>query len=143
MFVFDGGTPALKRRTVIARRRQRENAQAKIRKTAEKLLLNHLKTMRLKELAKDLENQRKTQKNDAQGKKILSEQNHVEESNLGDADVESHDQEKLDEMLAASIAAEEDEYLNNNASSSAAAVAAGEVVDSDENEEIILQWMGM
>ena len=27
VFVFDGGTPALKRRTVIARRRQRENAQ--------------------------------------------------------------------------------------------------------------------
>lgn len=42
VFVFDGGTPALKRRTVIARRRQRENAQGKIRKTAEKLLLNHV-----------------------------------------------------------------------------------------------------
>lgn len=42
VFVFDGGTPALKRRTVIARRRQRENAQAKIRKTAEKLLINHV-----------------------------------------------------------------------------------------------------
>ncbi|MCO5578233.1 hypothetical protein L7F22_032071 [Adiantum nelumboides] len=37
VFVFDGGTPALKRRTVIARRRQREQAQSKIRKTAEKL----------------------------------------------------------------------------------------------------------
>ncbi|KAK4393024.1 DNA repair protein UVH3 [Sesamum angolense] len=55
VFVFDGGTPALKRRTVIARRRQRENAQTKIRKTAEKLLLNHLKAVRLKELAADLE----------------------------------------------------------------------------------------
>ena len=42
VFVFDGGTPALKRRTVIARRRQRENAQSKLRKTAEKLLLNHV-----------------------------------------------------------------------------------------------------
>lgn len=42
VFVFDGATPALKRRTVIARRRQRENAQTKIRKTAEKLLLNHV-----------------------------------------------------------------------------------------------------
>ena len=42
VFVFDGGTPALKRRTVIARRRQREQAQSKIRKTAEKLLLNHV-----------------------------------------------------------------------------------------------------
>jgi len=42
VFVFDGATPALKRRTVIARRRLRENAQAKIRKTAEKLLLNQV-----------------------------------------------------------------------------------------------------
>lgn len=42
VFVFDGATPALKRRTLIARRRQRENAQAKVRKTAEKLLLNHV-----------------------------------------------------------------------------------------------------
>nr|GMC59385.1 DNA repair protein UVH3 isoform X1 [Ipomoea batatas] len=71
VFVFDGGTPALKRRTVIARRRQRENAQAKIRKTAEKLLLNHLKAMRLKELAEDIENQRKT--NDSKGKSVVSE----------------------------------------------------------------------
>jgi DNA excision repair protein ERCC-5 len=42
VFVFDGATPALKRRTVLARRRQREQAQSKIRKTAEKLLLNHV-----------------------------------------------------------------------------------------------------
>lgn len=42
VFVFDGGTPLLKRRTVIARRKQRESAQFKIRKTAEKLLLNHV-----------------------------------------------------------------------------------------------------
>ena len=42
VFVFDGATPALKRRTVMTRRRHRENAQAKVRKTAEKLLLNHV-----------------------------------------------------------------------------------------------------
>lgn len=42
VFVFDGATPALKRRTVAARRRHRENAQAKIRKTAEKLLINQV-----------------------------------------------------------------------------------------------------
>lgn len=42
VFVFDGGTPALKRRTVIARKRLREKAHAKIRKTAEKLLLSHV-----------------------------------------------------------------------------------------------------
>ncbi|RRT76349.1 hypothetical protein B296_00030179 [Ensete ventricosum] len=42
VFVFDGATPALKRRTVAARRRHRDSARAKIRKTAEKLLLNHV-----------------------------------------------------------------------------------------------------
>ena len=67
VFVFDGGTPALKRRTVIARRRQRENAQAKVRKTAEKLLLNHLKALRLKEVADDIKNQRLQQKSEAKG----------------------------------------------------------------------------
>ncbi|KAH0969334.1 hypothetical protein GBA52_028789 [Prunus armeniaca] len=74
VFVFDGGTPALKRRTVIARRRQRENAQSKLRKTAEKLLLNHLKAMKLKVLAEDIKNQRQNQKNDAKGKQSLPDQ---------------------------------------------------------------------
>jgi DNA excision repair protein ERCC-5 len=54
VFVFDGGTPALKRRTVIARRRQREQAQFRFRKTAEKLLLNHLRTRKLEEIAGDI-----------------------------------------------------------------------------------------
>ena len=44
VFVFDGATPVLKRRTVAARRRQRENAQTNIRKTAEKLLINHVRS---------------------------------------------------------------------------------------------------
>lgn len=42
VFVFDGGTPALKRRTLLARRRMRENATNRLRKTAEKLLLNQV-----------------------------------------------------------------------------------------------------
>lgn len=42
VFVFDGAAPALKKRTVAARRRQRDNAQTNLRKTAEKLLLNHV-----------------------------------------------------------------------------------------------------
>ncbi|XVF16465.1 hypothetical protein REPUB_Repub10bG0033100 [Reevesia pubescens] len=228
VFVFDGATPVLKRRTVIARRRQRENAQAKIRKTAEKLLLNHLKQMRLKELAKDLENQRKMQKsngkgkkvssdkpiagcnanveltnsnnvklkeklevlipaedggrnedededeeiilpeidgnidpdvlaalpqlmqrqllnqNDAKGKKILS--NDLEEPNIGKRNTEhdamassTYNQEKLDEMLAVSLAAQEDGNLANDASRSAAAIPSEE--DGDEDEEMILPAM--
>eukprot|EP00887_Chlorella_sp_A99_P002071 scaffold21.g2071.t1 len=43
VFVFDGATPALKRQTTAARRRRREQQHAKLRRTAEKLLLNQLK----------------------------------------------------------------------------------------------------
>ncbi|KAJ6691196.1 DNA REPAIR PROTEIN COMPLEMENTING XP-G CELLS [Salix koriyanagi] len=123
VFVFDGATPALKRRTVIARRRLRENARAKIRKTAEKLLLNQLKSMRLKELAKDLEKQNAANKKGKQTK-ILEENKRVPE--------------KLDEMLAASIAAEECGRLNNNASTSAAAAVEERDRDGEGDEEMIL-----
>ncbi|KAJ8750315.1 hypothetical protein K2173_014230 [Erythroxylum novogranatense] len=139
VFVFDGGTPALKRRTVIARRRQRENAQAKIRKTAEKLLLNQLKAMRLKELARALEDQRNTQKNDPKGKNILS-------SNPDNCVTGTCDREKLDELLAASIAAEENERLINTSTSAAASgggvgVSFENELDGDEDEETILSAM--
>ncbi|XP_059284468.1 DNA repair protein UVH3 isoform X1 [Lycium ferocissimum] len=140
VFVFDGGTPALKRRTVIARRRQRENAQAKIRKTAEKLLLNHLKAMRLKEQSVDLENQRK--QTDAKGKKVITEatgtmKNMAEGNGLV---TENYDKEALDEMLAASIQAEEDGNFAEDASTSCAGASA-ENDNSDEDEEMILPAM--
>ncbi|KAM7280360.1 hypothetical protein ACFE04_007494 [Oxalis oulophora] len=220
VFVFDGGTPALKRRTVIARRRQRENAQSKIRKTAEKLLLNQLKTMRLKELEKDLDNQRRNQKkDDAKSRKSEVNETQQKNSSMGtldqvgcssmsrmaaegessktsvavdevhtdddtemilpeiteavDPDVFSalppsiqrdllrqrendkgkkilvddpveagkdgcYNQEKLDEMLAASIAAEEDGDLTYNNTSSSAAVFQSEEEDGDEDEEMLL-----
>ncbi|KAJ4839275.1 hypothetical protein Tsubulata_050010 [Turnera subulata] len=144
VFVFDGGTPALKRRTVIARRRQRENAQAKIRKTAEKLLLNHLKAMRLQELANDLEDQRKKEKGsgDKGKKKVSPDQASGEGSNPEqDANLVSGNHveyEKLDEMLAASIAAEEGGSFVNYASTSAAADGAVEEVNSEEDEEMIM-----
>ncbi|KAI3452401.1 hypothetical protein Pfo_009066 [Paulownia fortunei] len=143
VFVFDGGTPALKRRTVIARRRQRENAQAKIRKTAEKLLLNHLKAMRLKELAADLEKQR--QENDVKGKRpIVQEPSNEQETEKGNDEVAvSHNQEELDEMLAASLAVEGSEGFSVDASTSDAGVPDDEVFgdgeeDDDEDEEMIL-----
>ncbi|KAA8548070.1 hypothetical protein F0562_004669 [Nyssa sinensis] len=139
VFVFDGGTPALKRRTVIARRRQRENAQAKIRKTAEKLLINHLKALKLKELAKDLEEQRR--KNDTKGKKVVTDQLDKVVNNLEENDIVSgsYSQEALDEMLAASLAAEEDGSFTGNASTSGAPIPTEE--DSDEDEEMILPTM--
>jgi DNA excision repair protein ERCC-5 len=43
VFVFDGATPALKRETVAARRRQRGRADARVQRIAEKLLLNHVR----------------------------------------------------------------------------------------------------
>ncbi|CAN1153500.1 DNA repair protein UVH3 [Linum perenne] len=134
VFVFDGGTPALKRRTVIARRRQRENAQAKIRKTAEKLLLNQLKSARLKELAKDLENQITNQKNYSKGKKVTSEQAAKDPSSVEteDATFDCSNQEKLDEMLVASIAAEKDGGIKN------ASTSAGLFGEDDEYEDLIL-----
>uniref|UniRef100_A0A5B6YV96 Putative DNA repair protein UVH3 isoform X1 n=1 Tax=Davidia involucrata TaxID=16924 RepID=A0A5B6YV96_DAVIN len=140
VFVFDGGTPALKRRTVIARRRQRENAQAKIRKTAEKLLLNHLKALKLKELANDLEDQRL--KNDAKGKKVVTDQLDMKGNNLEENDTVSgsYNQEALDEMLAASLAAEEDGSFTGNASTSGAGIPTEEE-DGDEDEEMILPTM--
>ncbi|KAK4417739.1 DNA repair protein UVH3 [Sesamum alatum] len=145
VFVFDGGTPALKRRTVIARRRQRENAQAKIRKTAEKLLLNHLKAMRLKELAADLEKQR--QENDIKGKRpIIQEPNILQNTEKGNDDAAvNYNQEELDEMLAASIAVEENEGYSIDASTSGAGdpddKEFGGEEDDDEDEEMILPEM--
>ncbi|KAI3793955.1 hypothetical protein L1987_36578 [Smallanthus sonchifolius] len=140
VFVFDGAAPALKRRTVIARRRQRENAQAKIRKTAEKLLLNHLKAMRLKELANDLENQRKS--NYDKGKKVITDKADLSgtaaKANSQDAKV--LDQEALDAMLAASIEAEEGEGFVGDASTSGAGVLA-EDEDGEDDEEMILPTM--
>ncbi|KAL5864228.1 hypothetical protein ACOSQ3_001742 [Xanthoceras sorbifolium] len=143
VFVFDGGTPALKRRTVIARRRQRENAQAKIRKTAEKLLVNQLKTMRLKELAKDLENQKKQQKNYSKGKMVRPEQIGAVSNAERNSVVSTSDSKKnLEEMSAASIATEDDKSLSKNASTFAAAIPS-QVVDGDEDEdeEMILPTM--
>uniref|UniRef100_A0A2N9I1V5 DNA repair protein UVH3 n=1 Tax=Fagus sylvatica TaxID=28930 RepID=A0A2N9I1V5_FAGSY len=141
VFVFDGATPALKRRTVIARRRLRDKAVAKVRKTAEKLLLNQLKSMKLKELAKDIEKQKQIQKNDAKGETILSDQTDMEGSRLERDDIvsSSFNQEKLDEMLAASIDAEErGRFANNASTSSAAAIPSEEEEEEDGNEEEVL-----
>ncbi|KAL3526027.1 hypothetical protein ACH5RR_014399 [Cinchona calisaya] len=141
VFIFDGGTPALKRRTVIARRRQRENAQANIRKTAEKLLLNQLKQMRLKELADELEKQRSS--NDAKGKKVVVDEADMGKKTPGRPSVftDGCNQEALDEMLAASLAAEEDEGFTAGESSSHVQSQADEEEDADEDEEMILPMM--
>ena len=50
VFVFDGSTPALKRRTVAERRRRREQQDARVKRTAEKLLMNRLKQHIVREM---------------------------------------------------------------------------------------------
>ena len=42
VFVFDGATPLLKRQTVMARRARRDQSKTKLRRVAEKVLLNTL-----------------------------------------------------------------------------------------------------
>ena len=49
VFVFDGATPVLKYNTTRARRRVRDNDQARMKRTAEKLLLNTMKASALKQ----------------------------------------------------------------------------------------------
>ena len=49
MFVFDGATPALKLRTVAQRRSMRDRSDVRIRRAAEKLLLNQLHQQAVKQ----------------------------------------------------------------------------------------------
>ncbi|XP_020092237.1 DNA repair protein UVH3 isoform X2 [Ananas comosus] len=162
VFVFDGATPPLKRRTIASRRRHRDAARAKIRKTAEKLLLTHvcllwappaltfavimcfdgytlisiriwqLKAKRLEELAAEIKNGR-AKKCDPKGKQV--ESGRAGESSMDRA---FSAQESLDELLAASLAAEEERELTEKAEASAVSALAEEEGDYDENEEMIL-----
>ncbi|KAH7661726.1 XPG/Rad2 endonuclease protein [Dioscorea alata] len=142
IFVFDGATPALKRRTVAARRRHRENARAKIRKTAEKLLINHLKAKRLEELAAEIKNSRV--KDESKGKQVEVDhgsglKGSSSEKNVKDG-IGNANQETIDELLAASLAAEEEGKFNSNESASGVD-AFEEGVDEDENEEMLFPAM--
>ncbi|KAK3830070.1 MAG: hypothetical protein JOS17DRAFT_673316, partial [Linnemannia elongata] len=49
IFVFDGGTPALKRLTIVERRKQRRNNENMVKKTAEKLLAAQLRLQALEQ----------------------------------------------------------------------------------------------
>lgn len=46
VFVFDGNTPEIKKRTVARRRKRQENQAANLRQTAQRILLNRLKLYR-------------------------------------------------------------------------------------------------
>ncbi|RAL46874.1 hypothetical protein DM860_005153 [Cuscuta australis] len=138
VFVFDGGTPALKRRTVIARRRQRENAQAKIRKTAEKLLLNHLKAMRLKELSADLDNQRK--KNDSKGKSVVGkEMDTVQEISGNKVSANIEKQHNMTDTKGKNVVCEESDALKNTPRSNG--FASDSYINQKEVDEMLAASM--
>lgn len=61
VFVFDGSTPALKKRTLVERRRRREQQDARVKKTAEKLLMNKLQQHALSELQRQVNEQEAVQ----------------------------------------------------------------------------------
>ncbi|KAM0860071.1 hypothetical protein ACQ4PT_046788 [Festuca glaucescens] len=146
VFVFDGATPALKRRTLAARRRHRDAAQAKVDKTAEKLLISHLKASRLEELAAQIKSDRA--KHDAKGKQAESSRGEETEITIGDQNrnddgensrgtVAPINQEKLDELLAASLAAEDEADLIGKGEQNSASVTLqeGTGIDEDENDD--------
>ncbi|KAM0842168.1 hypothetical protein ACQ4PT_058559 [Festuca glaucescens] len=146
VFVFDGATPALKRRTLAARRRHRDAAQAKVRKTAEKLLISHLKASRLEELAAQIKSDRA--KHDAKGKQAESSRGEETEITIGDQNrnddgensrgtVAPINQEKLDELLAASLAAVDEADLIGKGEHNSASVTLqeGTGIDEDENDD--------
>ncbi|KAL5974331.1 hypothetical protein ACLOJK_030995 [Asimina triloba] len=142
VFVFDGGTPALKRRTVAARRRHRDNAQAKIRKTAEKLLLNHLRARKLEELANEMKIRK--EKDTLKGKEVLENHDGSNDNNRerNEKNMKTYNRESLDELLAASLAAEENLNSTGNASTSVGFnPSEEEEEDGDENEEMLLPVM--
>ncbi|KAL2645532.1 hypothetical protein R1flu_013119 [Riccia fluitans] len=150
VFVFDGGTPVLKRRTLIARRKQRENAQFKIRKTAEKLLLNHIRTRKLEEIASristgdkqksadQLVNQDTAVPQSAVGAEMLqgSGEKGADEGSQSLPFGEKSEQEAVDALLAASLAAG---YEHNMEADNSLAEEIFEV-NNEENEveEIVL-----
>lgn len=148
VFVFDGGTPALKRRTVIARRRQRERAQSKIRKTAEKLLLNHLRTRKLEEIAQSIglsQPEKKQQKEENSKRKRQEESNGYTKDHGDDNDVQqpplvsqkpamTHDNDMWTTSLISEVDEKDEEF---NTSDDGRPVVGSDESD-DENEEYFM-----
>jgi DNA excision repair protein ERCC-5 len=48
VFVFDGQTPELKKKTIARRRQRHDHQAANLRQTAQRILINHLKLQREK-----------------------------------------------------------------------------------------------
>ncbi|BFI28307.1 DNA excision repair protein ERCC-5 [Marchantia polymorpha subsp. ruderalis] len=153
VFVFDGGTPLLKRRTVIARRKQRESAQFKIRKTAEKLLLNHIRSRKLEELASEINSgprkpptqvpsQVSSQVVETDVKPVSADAFQTSPGSEHQLDArglsfrERADQEAADALLAASLAAEDSQSAQADRDPAEEIIEASD--GDDDVEELVL-----
>eukprot|EP00890_Picochlorum_soloecismus_P003628 jgi/Picsp_1/4266/NSC_01775-R1_protein len=83
VFVFDGSTPALKKRTLVERRRRREQQDVRVRKTAEKLLMNKLQQHALAELKRQVNGQEPVQ--ESGGKAGVSSEQNLSHDSGGEA----------------------------------------------------------
>ena len=92
VLIFDGSTPALKRRTLNSRRQQREKHAAKLRRLAEKLLVNQIKANTLGN-AIDA-HQKKSHKGSSEKKVTFS--NTDEDKDSGPVSLVEGDKEKKD-----------------------------------------------
>lgn len=90
IFVFDGATPEIKKKTVMARREQRQNSITAIRRVAKRILENRIKE--LKKSPKDEIKEGKQEKEDDQTLEEQSNQNSSKSSNKED-EVSSFDEE--------------------------------------------------
>ncbi|KAF8718001.1 hypothetical protein HU200_025467 [Digitaria exilis] len=135
VFVFDGATPALKRRTLAARRRHRDAAQAKVRKTAEKLLLSHVKQIRSDRAKHDAKGKQVESIREEENEDTNQDQNQNVDTNRSEENIASFNQDKVDEMLAASLAAEEETGFTGEGKQHFTSVPLQDGAEIDEDDD--------
>ncbi|CAG8446218.1 1758_t:CDS:10 [Ambispora leptoticha] len=94
VFVFDGGVPALKRQTVVERRKRRAGKTKNLQKTAEKILANQLRLRAIKE--SDKKNDDSEPNTESQSQPVITDNTvYYGEHNLTPAQL--HKRKKRDE----------------------------------------------
>jgi 5'-3' exonuclease len=101
IFVFDGTAPALKRSTAVSRQRQRDHQAAKLRKAAEKLLLNRIKQSLVSNNDLDSENDAMPTVHQAEiSEKVVSKHPMEVDVNVNHTTEAQEDSEKVDDELS-------------------------------------------
>eukprot|EP00736_Rhodelphis_marinus_P012070 Rmarinus@m.1541 len=139
VFVFDGGVPEIKRRTIQARRRRRDAHAAELRRVAEKLLLRQLQIKNLDHYSVKGRKQKgptkHSQENNMSSESLQQKQAEGGQSPRADFSVDS------DRMLAESLQKEEDEKYPKSPQS----ISAGDVdinAEVDDDVDVYLPSVG-